>query len=114
MNQKQEEQFEQERAMPLLDFVKTLFETARDPKRDGLFIMRDDDHNTAIEIIPSEKRVEVKMDGVLMGRFEEYEGQGYKTAFHQQNRVGIRNGLTKNEALMKAFCSHPLVRFIDA
>lgn len=108
------DQYAQERAMSLKDFVEKLFETARDAKQSGLFMERDDGHNTFIEIIQLEKRVEVKMDGVVMGRFEEYEGQGYKTAFFQQHRVGISNGLTKNEALMKAFCDHPLVRFFKA
>ncbi len=114
MSQKQEDLYAQERAMPLKDFVEKLFETARDAKRSGLFMERDDGHITHIEILLRENRVEVKMDGVVMGHFEEYAEQGYKTAFHQQHRVGMRDGLTKNEALMKAFCGHPLVRFIDA
>lgn len=107
------DQYKEEREMPFLDFVNSLFNSARDPKRAGLFIMRDDGHNTHIEINPFENRIEIKMDGLLMGRFEEYNGQGYNCAFFQQNRVGIKKGLTKNELLMKSFCNHPLVLFYD-
>lgn len=114
MCQIKQDPYAEQRAMSLGDFVDLLFETARDPKRAGLFMMREDGHNTHIEIRPLANRIEVVMDGVLMGRFEEYNGQGYKCAFFQQNRVGISNGQTANESLMKGFCNHPLVRFIDA
>ena len=104
----------EEREMSLLDFVNKLFGSAQDSRRAGLYVMRDDGHNTHIVLIPKEKEIEVMMDGVVMGRFEEYNGQGYKCAFYQKYRVGIKKGLTPNEALMKSFCAHPLVRFFDA
>lgn len=103
-----------ERAMSLNDFVVSLFQTAKSPQPPGFFITREDGHKTSMVIRPSDNEIVIEMDGNVMGRFEEYDGQGYKCAFYQQHRVGIRNGLTKNEALMKAFCYHPLVRFFDA
>ena len=108
------DKYKEEREMSFFEFVNRLFDSARDPKRAGLFMMREDGHNTHIEIIPFENRIEIKMDGILMGRFEEYNGQGYKCAFSQQPRKGIRKGLTVNELLMKSFCNHPLVLFNEA
>ena len=110
----QEDPYAKQRAMSLIEFVNTLFDVCRDDKKQGLYLQREDGHWIRIKICPVNTIVIILMDDVKMGYFEEYEGQGYKAAFYQQHRVGIRTEPTKNEALMKAFCDHPLVRFFAA
>lgn len=110
----QEDLYARQRAMSLIEFVNSLFDDCRDDKKQGLYIQREDGQWIRINIMPVDTKVIINMDDVNMGYFEEYEGQGYKAVFYQKHRVGIRNGLTKNEALMKTFCYHPLVRFFDA
>lgn len=96
------------------EFVDSLFDSARDPKKIDLSVQRADGHVTQIEVIHVDRKVRARMDDVEMGIFEEYNQQGYKCRFKQKNRPHIRNGLTLNEAIMKSICDHPLVYFRDA
>ena len=107
--------YAEQRAMSLLEFVNSLFDIARNPQLQGLYIQREDGHNTRVDVVPIDvNQVVIRMDDVDMGTFEEWVQQGYKCAFHQKYRVGIRNSLTQNEYLIKSVCDHPLVKFLSA
>ena len=114
MEDDREKAITKEQAMSLDEFVDSLFDSARDPKKIDLSVQRADGHVTQIEVIHVDRKVRAKMDDVEMGIFEEYNQQGYKCRFKQKNRPHIRNGLTLNEAIMKSICDHPLVYFRDA
>jgi hypothetical protein len=102
------------RKMSLLEFVQSLFESAREPNVQGLYIQLYNGHRTRVLIITRSNKIYITMDDVEMGYFEEINRRGYRCSFHQKARIGIRNGLFPNEALMKSICNHPLVYFIDA
>ncbi len=115
MTSNQTDQFSKQRAMSLVEFVNSLFEFAKSPKRSGLFVLMDSGNNTHIEICPiDENTIIVLMDGVDMGCFKTMEERGYKCSFHQKNRPSIKMGLTENESMMKSICNHPLIAFYEA
>lgn len=50
------------------------------------------------------KSVEVNINGVVIGTFQEYAGQGYRYKFIQRRRTGIRDGRTTAEQYMEDIC----------
>lgn len=115
MQTNQVDPFQKGRDKNLLEFVNSLFDFARDPKRSGLFIKIESGNNTHIEIESiDEDHVVIKMDGFEMGEFETIEARGYKCSFHQRYRQHIKEELTENESLMKSICNHPLILFYGA
>ena len=82
MNDTQNDQPSQEKMMSLIEFVNYLFDFARDNRRSGLYIQREDGHYTKIEITTIDNKVVIIMDGVNMGYFEEMNSRGYKCSFH--------------------------------
>ena len=107
--------YAKQRAMSFSDFVKSLLDCTQDPQKLGRYIQRADGHNTRVDIVPKDGKVLIRMDDVDMGYFEEMTQQGYKCAFHQKYRNGIKQELLPNESIMKSICStNPLVLFYDA
>ena len=103
-----------QRAMPLIEFVNSLFEASKIAGHQGIDVEMISGNIAHVEVYQSNEKVIVVIDGVTMGRFEETTAQGYKCIFFQQYRVGIRNGLTENEAMMESICEHPLIRLNKA
>ncbi len=107
--------YQEDRDKTLYEFVNSLFDFARDPKRSGLFIEMESGNNTHIEIRPiDDSHIVILMDGCKMGTFEAMNGQGYKCCFFQAYRPKIKTEPTENEQMMKSICEHKLVKFIEA
>lgn len=109
MENNREKTIAKEQGMSFDEFVDSLFDFAGDSKKAGLSIQMADGYVTRIEVIHVDGMVRIKMDDVDMGYFEKYDRQGYKCRFNQKNRDHIREGRTKNEAMMESICNHPLV-----
>ena len=113
-NENTNDTMSQTKEMSFPDFVNSLFDFARDPKRSGLYIPRVDGHVTLINICPVDNKIIIKMDDIEMGHFEEMTRRGYKCAFYQKYRPHIKDGLYPNEAMMKDICRNDYVLFYDA
>lgn len=101
--------------MAVYDFVKNLFEKIKQPNTQNTYIQRANGVMVKFDIVPDGCRACIWMDGVKMGYFEEADYRGYEYVFHQQYRIGIRNGLTPNESLMKSICeTNGLIDFHNA
>lgn len=100
----------------ILLFVESLFESSRIPDLTGIHIKMSD--NSILNIILEERsgKVYVKINNVLMGFLESLpdKPRGYEYRFHQQYRVGIRNGLNSHEDFIKAVCDNPIILFLSA
>ena len=97
----------------LLNFVEAIFENIKEKNISGVHIKMNDGNIVKIEMYEFGGEVTVFMDNVEMGNFKESESRCYKYNFYQKYRVGIREGLTVNEVMMKSICyNNADVKFI--
>lgn len=100
--------------MELFDFAYDLFSNIKEDGVSGIYISMPQGM-VKVNIVPDGSRVFIYMDDRKMGYFEKIDYRGYEYVFHQQYRVGIRNGLTANENLMKNICEmNDLIDFHSA
>ena len=89
--------------MTLYEFVNSLFDNIKVKGVSGIYISMPYGM-VKVNIVPEGSRVVIFMDDQRMGYFEKVNYRGYEYVFHQRHRVGIQNGLTDNENLMKNIC----------
>lgn len=90
--------------MSLIDFVNSLFDNIKEPGKQGIHIRMENDEIFTIKLFLNRDMVEVTINGVVMGVFQEMDAKGYKYKFDQKYRVGIRKGLTLKEYFIKNVC----------
>lgn len=84
-------------------FVENLFATTKEP-REGIYIRMADNSIIRVSLFENNNKVEVSMNGAVMGYFEPMTERGYEYCFHQKYRTGIKNGYTSAEKLMANIC----------